>query len=633
MARTGSRETTAAAEHRCPIRRTPSGSPRRSGDVWTPGPRNAWPNTDVDLSIGGRRDFGSDVFGYVIAANYGRSRSYTPDYFTGLGSGTYTFDQASSGVDLGGIFNLAYRAGTRTKFAFKNFYSRSGEDYAYVGAGIPAEPNDAQARLYQMNYRERFVWQSQLAGEHLIAFPWRARLEWRGTYGKAGNDDLDNRQLTYLNLAGDDAFRISPRIPNYRTDLILRDRTVGAQLDYAVPLALRGPDDGELKFGGLISDKRRQFDGVSYGIGVLDGPDVLALPPEQLLAPENNLQYVPSTNTVFPYLGRERILAGYGMADISLLPGVRFTGGLRVEKWRAAINIDARDLEVDTLSSTRSVTDYLWSGNLTFALSDRMNLRFAGSRTTVRPELRELAPGGYVPLVGGLLEIGNPSLRPSRVLNADARIEWYPGAGELLAVSAFYKDFKDPIVTTVVLAGDPTSKPANGSRGYSAGLELEARKGLGFLAGFLTDFSLGANVTVLKSRVRIPERLGIYPEDLAFPGQSPYLINGSLSYAGEHPRLAVTALVNRFGDRIVRYGIQTGSFQSANVEELGRTTIDVKLKLGLFPRVDLSAAGKNLTNPRVVQQEDRLNQGATQRSIAARYRLGRQFSLGMSYAP
>ena len=41
-------------------------------------------------------------------------------------------------------------------------------------------------------------------------------------------------------------------------------------------------------------------------------------------------------------------------------------------------------------------------------------------------------------------------LRQSHSDNFDLRLEWYPQAGEVVSVNAFYKKFKDPIemVTT-----------------------------------------------------------------------------------------------------------------------------------------------------------------------------------------
>jgi hypothetical protein len=65
-----------------------------------------------------------------------------------------------------------------------------------------------------------------------------------------------------------------------------------------------------------------------------------------------------------------------------------------------------------------------------------------------------------------------------------------------------------------ILAGEPVSTPANADRAYSTGVELEARKSMGFITRALDGLSLSANLTFIKSRVRFPPEFGPSLRDL-----------------------------------------------------------------------------------------------------------------------
>src|SRR5262245_27843172 len=199
------------------------------------------------------------------------------------------------------------------------------------------------------------------------------------------------------------------------------------------------------------------------------------------------------------------------MLDFEPLRNVRLVGGVRVERWTA--DVDASTADEDVATRKRN-TDVLWSANVTVRISAATNLRGAVYRTIAKPDLRELAIGGYTPLLGGLLQIGNPDLVRSKVYNADLRLEGYPGPGELPAISGYTKTFHDPIVTTRVFQGEFVERPDNAARAVTRGLELEARKSLDVLSSALADFQVGVNLSLIHSRVTLPSRLGVFDPNL-----------------------------------------------------------------------------------------------------------------------
>ncbi len=601
-------------------------------NVWTPAATRARPDLGVDLAIGGRQDFGSDALGYILSLNYGSGREYNPDRYDAEGEAPFRFEESAERVELAGIGNLTYRRGTNHKFGFKNFYSRSSEET--VRQGVGGDSGDGPSLNYQVSYIEQYVTQSQLTGDHFLPGLGNSRLEWKASFGKANRGDLDNRQLRYIDNGS--GFQLTNRRPQFRGTNELFDRSYSGQVDWSLPFGLRAPGDALIKFGGLYRRKNRQFDAISLELRA--GPDLpnsyLSLPPEELLAPENLgpglLSYTPLP-ILLPYTGTDRVTAGYALADFELLPAVRIVGGARIEKWYAELSEGE-----PPLTNFRRKSDILWSTNLTYALSPTTNLRVAAYRTVARPDLRELSTGGYPAVVGGPPTIGNDSLKPSSILNGDLRFEVYPAAEELFAVSLFYKRFTDPIVTTYRDAGGVVIQPDNGTKATSLGAEFEFRKRLGFIAGVFQPFLLNGNVTLIRSRVAIPARLGLYADDLEFQGQSPYLVNVGLTYTPSKPNLSVSVLFNRFGQRIVRYpagGTGAGATVGPNIIERPRSSLDAKIKMGTWNKMSVSLSGKNLLNTlRELAYDRSIGNGTAPPPILGRSLSGMTFSMGLSYA-
>ena len=597
-------------------------------NVWTPDAIKASPNVGFDFSVGGQQGLGGDALGVVVSGTYDAGRKYNPERYEAVARCACTFRDAEYDVSLGGILNLSYRLGSSTKLGFKNFYTRGSEDLAVTGAGLLSDPNGAPGLSYQMRYLQRSVLQSQLSGEHRLAGVLNSRVEWRGTYGRAARDDLDNRQIQYINEG--DGFTLDVKVPNYRTFARLNDKTYAGQVDWSFPIAFREPADGVLKIGGLYNAKDRDFSGATYGISLGGDPSVWRLPPEELFAPENvgsgGITF-DLGGTLVPYNAEERVRAGYGMLDFEPLRDLRLVGGVRVERWTAAI--DATKALSGTGIIQKRNTDALWSANLTWRLSGSANLRGAVYRTIAKPDLREIAPGGYTPLSGGRLILGDTALRRTTVMNADLRLELYPGVGELLAISGYYKKFTDPIVTTIALQGEFVELPDNAADATTKGLELEARKSLGFLSHVLANFQAGVNLSLINSRVTLPERIGVFDPDLTFQGQSPYLFNTSLLYQTD--RLSASVLYNRVGDRITAYGGTSGGTQGPNSLELAHGSLDAKVKYSAWGGVTFTVSGRNLTNPPVEVRDDKVAGGNLTTTLQRRSRTGYTISFGVDY--
>ena len=143
------------------------------------------------------------------------------------------------------------------------------------------------------------------------------------------------------------------------------------------------------------------------------------------------------------------------MSDVPITSRLRFVAGERIEASRQIIqSFDPFGSTNQNVESKLNKTDLLPSGNIIFKVTDESNIRLSATRTVARPQLRELAPFVFTEFFGAREILGNPNLDRTRIINLDARFELFPKAGEVIAISAFHKDFDKPIEQVIL----PTSR-------------------------------------------------------------------------------------------------------------------------------------------------------------------------------
>jgi outer membrane receptor protein involved in Fe transport len=216
--------------------------------------------------------------------------------------------------------------------------------------------------------------------------------------------------------------------------------------------------------------------------------------------------------------------------------------------------------------------------------------------------------------------LGNPDLEISRLQNYDLRLEWRPDPKEadLIAVSLFYKTISDPIQYSVLIgADDPTSPdyiyPENYGDATIMGIELEARKGLGFISDYVKDFSLGGNLTLQESEVEYMDDLrdqlrakGVNNTTRPMDGQSDILANVNLIYDNDDLGLSFGLFYNFRGETYVAGDTANiDDYIPAIVEEPVGTldfTIGYKFRFGesaYSPVWRLGLEFKNLLDPEI----------------------------------
>jgi len=612
-------------------------------NVWAPTPSRVDPNFGGSVNLGGRVGERTPV-GYAISASLNRQMDATSnrlsqlvfDAFSGVPDQGYVSEEATSTVDVGMIANFATRLGTTQKIGWKNLYTRNAEERISRTAGYETASGNAERLIYQSRYITRTLMQTQLTGDHLIPFLLRSRLEWRLTAANAARDEPENRSLGYFKGPTQASPELSPSSPSQFWFRFLDDKVRAGQVDWSIPVPGL-PDGTQVKSGFLYRERDRLFDAYFFRVFPTTDPllqRTLTLPPEQVFSPELiGVAVDVRRQAAFtaPYEADDDIKAAYLMVDVPITNWLRFVGGARREEWKLNI-FNGTKADPLLAPTTRRVRDLLPSGNLTVNLTDRQNLRVAVYATVARPDPREVSSDYYTAIAGDCGNQGNPQLQRTSILNADVRWELFPDAGELMSVSAFYKDFTDPIGEVLSFEGSSlcTTQYRNFEGSKLMGGEFEFRKSLDFLNERLARFALGINVTLVTSKTtfRVDSTNTL---SYRLQGQSDRLANVNLLYTDDGRGIDMSLLLNYFSDRIQRYGIANianGVISTVpGVIERGRYSLDAKVRRRVG-RSTISLSGRNLTDNEIVFFQPHA-QGQTRTGYL---RPGINVSLGVGYA-
>jgi TonB-dependent receptor len=258
-----------------------------------------------------------------------------------------------------------------------------------------------------------------------------------------------------------------------------------------------------------------------------------------------------------------------------------------------------------------------------YMMSPAMNLRAGFSRTVNRPEFRELAPFQFTDISGRSTLFGNPDLQQTKINNFDARWEWFPGGVDLFAASFFYKKFDQPIERVLYWSADVLTSWFNVDEATNRGIEFEVKKNLSFLSGRLENFSLYGNLSLIDSNVIIGDIPGVILTSKQRPmqGLADYLLNTVMEYNNPAWLMHFRLLYNLVGNRIA----EVGANRLPDVIEQPNHFLDFSFakRFSSFERWQFKVSGQNLLNQPITHlQGDQL---------FYQYRLGRVFSLGLSY--
>lgn len=536
---------------------------------------------------------GGKKLGYIFTLGYNSSRKvservrsdYQIDKFFLYQNRTNNYDQRNQ---LNALFNLTY-AWHQSKISWKNIFNNDFSRLMGLRTGYDRS-NDPYTFLYKSENSEASgngLFNSVVEGLHNLGSKWK--FDWNGSVGYTYRHQPDQKVLTfrtpnndssvyYIKLANEN----SPEIRNAgRVYSDLKEFIYGFNANFTY--TMKGRFRSKLKFGtsNYFRDRKVVVDALGYS--TLDPYGVVIYETNEhtfnnIFSPANIDQFRLTLATIgtnsTDYKAQAMNNAGYAMFDGFITKDLKLTGGVRVERY--AQHLDA----LNQPSVKKDDLDVLPSLLLTWSLGGKANLRLAASQAVNRPEFRELASYSVFDYDNYNVVRGNPLLQRSKNTNADLRYEYFPGPGEILSASVFYKNFDHPIEQ--VNSGNDVLSYENATKATAYGVEVELRKRLGFISeGFFDHLTFYSNLALIRGSVKF----GTVDFNSPLQGQSPYLINAGLTYSTTNDGFSFNILYNRIGPRLKYRAVSGGAL---NIFENSRDLLDAQVsKKILQDRIEL----------------------------------------------
>jgi hypothetical protein len=575
-------------------------------------------------------------------------------------------DRSTQAGKVGGMLGLSFKPSPSNSVTLYGLYSHQGftEGRVLQGSNENKGASGAADNFYRSQastFLERELRNYVAQGEHVLTGLGGTKIEWTANYVETEQNEPDLRFAEYIQQG--ENFIIDPSQFSRPSRFFreLADNSVQGKLDITVPFLKAKSKANNFKFGGLYQTKERDFNenifaydnrsGLSFSeaggdFNTFFGPDNLGIIGGESGRNEIGVFLFDNSNLANSYTGTFDVAAGYGMLTYEFSPRLKVVGGLRAEQTtikvesaivdneRAMAAENERPVDQDRIDDNTADIDelsFMPAMNVIFKATEKSNLRLGFSQTIARPNMREVAPFGSFGFLGEPTVFGNPNLELTSIDNYDLRFEIFPKAGEVIAFSAFYKQFTNPIVTTFRLSGEQQFTWTNSESADLYGIELELRKSLAFMGEKFQNFTFSSNLAIIQSSQQIDAReveLGQevdpnFSGERVFNGQSDFVANANLSFRTPETGWDAIIAYNYFSDRLQ----SIGAVGSPDIFEQGRGQLDLSIakKINNFK---LSLRARNLINPDYKTFSD--FQG--QEYIFSQFTRGRDISLGVSYS-
>ena len=341
----------------------------------------------------------------------------------------------------------------------------------------------------------------------------------------------------------------------------------------------------------------------------------------------------PSTTSINSRLAQfgaqEKSYAAYAMAKFAFDAGIPIDGnvGVRWVKTEDTINgfqlrtetfTNANGTEsvryvtpnvVDPVAVTNDYDNWLPSANVRLHLTDKLQLRLAGSKTLTRPDFSQLSPA--LTVVPGQLAAssGNPNLSPITSTNADVSLEWYISKSTSIYAAGFYKRVKGFIFTRSTpgveiggLSGYTLSQPVNSDPGTVKGAEVGYQQFFDFLPGVLSGLGLQANFTYADSEA--PSSLAGFTAPLTQLSKYSYNVAGIYEKSGVSLRVAYNYRSSFLSSILAGGYTPPGGATTSYVFPVftkGYGWLDASLNYDVTPNFTLSVDAQNLLRTQIQQ--------------------------------
>ncbi len=476
-------------------------------------------NQSYSLSLGNQYSLGGEKsFGFITGLTYKNESSYYEDgrrddydansATTAEANELRSEDRGGHEVIWSALIGGSLKINNNNRVRGTYLRNQNGMNTARYLEGSTRGSDDFELFQTNLEYLERSLSSGQLSGKHVFPFLNNASVDWLSSYTHSTQKEPDIRffiaEIISLNGGEDTLYEVrSNRKPErrYRT---MWEYNWHNRLDLNFPINI-GESTLNLKIGGSYLDKYRDSEENRYALEVIGstptdqfsdlGQPGLYVADENLFGYEQQLLGTFYNNDlysdrVYSYIGHDLFTAAYAMVDFPLFKKLRIVTGVRIEHTNMSIEnkidttIFTRESQIDAFLDSRgssNETNYLPSLNITYSVSELMNIRFALSQSIARPSFRERAPYEYYEYTENATILGNPGLNIGTIDNIDLRWEYFFNPGELISISGFYKYFHSPIERYKLSFTGSLTTFRNGTDAEMYGIEMEFRKSLDFI--------------------------------------------------------------------------------------------------------------------------------------------------------
>ena len=577
-------------------------------------------NNNTNTTFSTRRDFSEQGENYEVVKNF--------DYK----DTTYTKNILASA-----LWNLAYKLNDNHQIGLKNLYSINSEDKVVTRRGAQDIGNNRWEKSNVRWFTQNMIYSAQLNGDHYIEKA-KLKIKWVGGYSNIKRELPNLRTMKYTkqsieqNVENDSipytaviSSGNTSTAENAGTMLFTTTKESIKSVKYDVSRIFKiKKSTHEIKIGGNHIFRDRSFEARLFGYGMyrknsslVANTDLLLLNENQIFAPENmgihtewagkkdgGFLLVELTTPKDNYKASSMLHAGYLSIDSRLFEKFRFIYGARVESYNQKITYY---LQPDTATVKDStVIDILPSINAVYSVTDKINIRLAYYKTISRPEFRELVPFTFKDFITGYSIGGNPGLVRAKIDNYDLRGEWYPGAGQIVSASGFYKRITNATEMAIDGAAQIRSLTyVNVPLVENIGLELEYRFKLSTIfrtdsSKILDNLTLFTNFAYIKSKVDVSKIIGADGTSRPLQGQSPYIINAGLQYLDTDKGWGASISYNVIGRRIVI----VGAAAEPDFYEAPRHVLDFQLSKTIKQKFEIKLNVRDILAQRQIWYQD-----------------------------
>jgi len=630
-------------------------------------------NHGLNFSIGDRyKLFGKDL-GFTLGINYSRNFNHYENATVATyinNNSTQLFDyqaltetRSVENPHLGALFNLSYKLSNNDIINANVIFNNDADLTSLSQTGrYLGQVSDATANFNtnSIGFTQRQFTTYQLSGRHVFTKLNKIEIEWLGSASNSFQREPDLRYFAHT-VSPDEEGVPQYYINNseiafpYHFFRDLQDDQLQGKIDITIPFLTRGNpgSSNRIKLGGMYSSTQREFEEYRYQMNNTGVPSTRNFTAfggkfedffnndnfgiiDTVFNTDGSVQryttgwhYINQINNRNFYTGEQTIIAAYLMAVYNLTPRLKFVGGLRMET--TDMSVISRDVNVP--EGKIDLTDFPYSASLIYSLSEKANLRLAATQTLARPNLRELAPFEQFDTKNGFFSLGNPDLDRTLIQNYDLRYELYPRSGELLAISAFYKQFDNAIVRAFVpQATIPELKFINVKDAEVYGIEVEFRKQLNAISPALEHFYFSTNFAIIQSSYPIPQDEIENSRNVdttyttttrPFQGQAPFIANAILTYLDSEKGWESSIAFNVSGRKLYNIALRA----TPDIYEEPAPQLDFKISKRFGKNYSVAFTARNILNP--MFERTQTYKGVTY--IADSYQAGTLLGFNVAY--